>query len=299
MSPTSNNVLSGDNSTTNSFVGGCVAGVVGCLVGHPFDTMKLIQQTSNQGRLSVREGYKKLTRTMGGHRALWRGLGPALTVQVITSGFLFGTQNLVTSSVGGIEWLFSGIKEEAIDSEYRLQQAMSVSTVTCATVSGFLTGGLLSPVVCPLEGLKCRAQVVAAVSSSSATGKLRSLYSGFLPSVLRCSFGNAAFFGVYALFHDTGPLAGINPAVGGACAGAAFWVAGMPFDVLKSRMQTADPKAALPTLRGTFKAVWKQAGVRGLYAGLPVTLARAIPMNAAVLFTYELVIAMRGPSHSN
>lgn len=150
------------NYSSNSFTAGCIAGMVGCIVGHPFDTMKLIQQT-NIERMSVGAGYQKL-RSMGGAAALWRGIGPALTVQVITSGFLFGTQtsilDRVTESLGELQWLAAGIRrEEAIDSKYRLQQAMSISTVTCATISGFLTGGLLAPIVCPLEGFKCRAQI--------------------------------------------------------------------------------------------------------------------------------------------
>lgn len=112
------------------------------------------------------------------------------------------------------------------------------------------------------------------------------LYSGFIPSVLRCSFGNAAFFGVYATFQS----ADMNPAIGGAFAGAAFWVAGMPFDVLKSRMQTADVQSALPTMKATLLKIKQEVGFRGFYLGLPVTLMRAAPMNAAVLLTYELVL---------
>ena len=34
---------------------------------------------------------------------------------------------------------------------------------------------------------------------------------------------------------------------------------------------------------------------RALYAGLPVTLLRAVPMNAAVLLTYEGVMALSAP----
>jgi hypothetical protein len=42
-------------------------------------------------------------------------------------------------------------------------------------------------------------------------------------------------------------------------------------------------------MRGTLLQLLRQGGLRGLYAGLPVTLLRAVPMNAAVLATYELV----------
>lgn len=295
--PSAAEVALSDNSCKNSFIAGCLAGVVGCVVGHPFDTIKLVQQTSK--RTGLFQGFKKLINT-GGYSTLWRGMGPALAVQVITSGFLFGTQTTISDqvaqSLGYWQWLADGItqSESVIVSEYKLQQAMSISSVPCATLSGFLTGGLLAPIVCPLEGFKCRAQATATTTNTSPSKFSRfapiisssRLYSGFLPSLLRCSFGNAAFFGVYALMQSTG----ISPAVGGAFAGAAFWVTAFPFDVLKSQMQTADLQRAAPTMRETFRTIYKETGIRGLYAGLPITLIRAVPMNAAVLLTYELVL---------
>lgn len=282
--------MGGPSSTEGgtSFLAGCFAGVVGCVVGHPFDTLKLVQQTSS-GSISMICGYEKLVKT-GGHLALWRGLGPALAVQTITSGFLFGTQTSITakvsSSLGHWGWLANGINGEGnIGTLYQLQQAMSVSTVTCATFSGFLTGGLLAPLVCPLEGFKCRSQVNNGTYVKLNLGRL---YSGFFPSVLRCSFGNAAFFGVYEIFQSIN----VNPAVGGAFAGAAFWVVGFPFDVIKSRMQTFNTSrgSISPSISCTIETIRAEMGFRGLYAGLPVTLLRAVPMNAAVLLTYELLL---------
>jgi hypothetical protein len=182
-----------------------------------------------------------------------------------------------------------------LTSEFRLQQAMAVSSVSCASLSGFLTGGLMSPLVCPLEALKCRSQVAAAPAAArlGSVRGLLGLYSGYSATVLRCSVGNAAFFGVYALTKQLD----VNAGLGGAAAGAAFWAAAMPFDVVKSRMQTAQqPLSFTATFR---QAVARREGGglrwRALYAGLPVTLLRAVPMNAAVLLTYEGVMALSAP----
>ena len=225
-----------------------------------------------------------------------------MVVQVLTSGFLFGTQTSISQTVSSrlagsfLDANPHGSNAELIDSSYRLQQAMSVSSVACATVSGFLTGGLLSPIVSPLEALKCRAQVATnsrfspslpSTFKSIPNFSVNSLSWGYEASVLRCSVGNAAFFGVYAMLTQTD----VSPAVGGAVAGAAFWVAGMPFDVLKSRMQTANPSGPRPNLWSTLIDTVAVNGVRGLYTGLPITLLRAVPMNAAVLFVYELVLS--------
>jgi len=273
-------------SATQCFIAGCAAGVTGCIVGHPFDTVKLVQQTSSVASTSSLAGSTSKLLKAGGQRALWAGLGPALAVQVLTSGFLFGAQASISALVAQVMMRVGApaTQKKVMPSEYRLQQAMVVSSVPCSTLSGFLTGGLLSPLVCPLEAIKCRSQVAPTSQVQHVGSKLRGLYSGYTATVLRCSSGNAAFFGVYALTQQMEVHAGL----GGALAGAAFWIAGMPFDVIKSRMQTAqDPLPLMATLR---QAV-QQGGPRMLYAGLPVTLMRAVPMNAAVLFTYETVIA--------
>ena len=301
-------------SPMRNFGAGCAAGVSGCIVGHPFDTVKLVQQTSKD-RSSLRSATTSLLKS-GGPKALLSGLAPALAVQVLTSGFLFGaqasisilippnpmtltltltrtlTQTLILiltstcykASVSNLVcrvFTLGGASNEEdknlISSEYRLQQAMAVSSVATATVSGFLTGGLLAPIVCPLEAIKCRSQVNARSVSSS-------LFSGWSATVLRCSFGNAAFFGAYAITRSMD----IHASIGGAIAGAAFWVAGMPFDVIKSRMQTTQKSIGLVA---TFQQAVRQGqGIRGLYAGLPVTLLRAVPMNAAVFLTYEAAL---------
>ena len=230
-------------SARRSFFAGCASGLAGCVVGHPFDTIKLVQQTSmSTAQSSLRASASKLM--SGGFRTFWLGLAPALAVQALTCGFLFGAQAQISAAVANTMLGWRVIEETdlsaaTIPSEYRLQQAMAISSVSCASLSGFLTGGVLSPLVCPLEAIKCRSQVAAkntsAVRLFSASG-LASLYSGYTATVTRCSVGNAAFFGVYALTRQSDY---IGAAFGGALAGTSFWIAAMPFDVVKSRMQTA------------------------------------------------------------
>ena len=227
-------------SARRSFIAGCASGLAGCVVGHPFDTIKLVQQTSmSAAQSSLRASASKLM--SGGFRTFWLGLGPALAVQALTCGFLFGAQAQISASVANtmLGWGVVGetdVSAATLPSEYRLQQAMAISSVSCASLSGFLTGGVLSPLVCPLEAIKCRSQVAAKNTSAVRLFSLASLYSGYTATVTRCSVGNAAFFGVYALTRQSDS---IGAGLGGALAGTAFWIAAMPFDVVKSRMQTA------------------------------------------------------------
>lgn len=79
-------------------------------------------------------------------------------------------------------------------------------------------------------------------------------------------------------------------ALSGACAGVSYNVALFPADSVKSTMQTAAelrPGAARPTFGGTLRDMWRAGGVRGLYAGCGVTVARAVPSSAIIFIIYD------------
>ncbi|KAG8967034.1 hypothetical protein FRC03_010881 [Tulasnella sp. 419] len=87
-------------------------------------------------------------------------------------------------------------------------------------------------------------------------------------------------------------------AVAGACAGVAYNIALFPADSVKSAMQTEEEmrplrlKAGEPlppksTFFGTFKALYKARGLRGLYAGCGVTVARSMPSSAMIFVIYD------------
>jgi len=88
-------------------------------------------------------------------------------------------------------------------------------------------------------------------------------------------------------------------ALSGAFAGASFNLALFPADTVKSAMQTEEelrpalqeagggkslPKA---TFASTFRAMYKAQGVRGLYAGCGITVARSIPSSAIIFLIYD------------
>ncbi|KDR76475.1 hypothetical protein GALMADRAFT_246843 [Galerina marginata CBS 339.88] len=87
-------------------------------------------------------------------------------------------------------------------------------------------------------------------------------------------------------------------ALSGACAGAAFNLALFPADTVKSAMQTAEelrpttkvlggPTIPKPTFGGTFMAMYRAQGIRGLYAGCGITVARSIPSSAIIFLIYD------------
>ena len=91
-------------------------------------------------------------------------------------------------------------------------------------------------------------------------------------------------------------------ALSGACAGAAFNIALFPADSVKSAMQTAEELrptmtttttgngTTLPATQSfarTFMAMYRAQGIRGLYAGCGITVARSIPSSAIIFLIYD------------
>lgn len=82
-------------------------------------------------------------------------------------------------------------------------------------------------------------------------------------------------------------------AVSGACAGAVFNFSVFPADTIKSAIQTEEelrPRGKgmpPPTFLGTARALYKAQGIRGLYAGCGITVARSIPSSAIIFLIYD------------
>jgi ornithine carrier protein len=82
-------------------------------------------------------------------------------------------------------------------------------------------------------------------------------------------------------------------AAAGACAGIAYNVSLFPADTVKSAIQTEEelrpraPGAPRPTFLGTFVSMYKAQGIRGLYAGMGVTVARSAPSSAMIFLIYD------------
>ena len=55
---------------------------------------------------------------------------------------------------------------------------------------------------------------------------------------------------------------------------------------MKSKQQTG-AKGSFPRV---FGSVFRREGIRGLFKGLGITLIRAVPSNAVLFLTYELVM---------
>lgn len=77
----------------------------------------------------------------------------------------------------------------------------------------------------------------------------------------------------------------------GAAAGVSYNFAFYPADTIKSRMQTEEISDVLEGRRRTFwvvaRTLWQQQGIKGLYRGCGITVARAAPSSAFIFAIYE------------
>lgn len=193
-------------------------------------------------------------------------------------------------------------------------------SVTSLTVCGAASGAFTSLLLTPIELVKCQMQVPSS-SSPLPTQKpfpiIASIYRhhgilgfwhGQLGTLIRETGGSAAWFGVYegvSDFFRHRPYGNSSSANGhlqalplwqqmlaGASAGVSYVLGFFPADTIKSRMQTENVSAlASSGKRHTFWAsglsLWRQQGVKGLYRGCGITVARAAPSSAFIFAVYE------------
>lgn len=168
-------------------------------------------------------------------------------------------------------------------------------------LAGGFSGIPLAAIVGPSERIKCLMQVDKRKYSSFSDcakqvyqdGGLRSLYRGTGATMMRDVPGNAAYFACYEFSKrllcrmedtETASLPAIFMA--GGMAGVANWIIAIPFDVVKSRYQTA-PSGKYRNLLDVLLTLINKEGVGALFRGLSPALLRAFPANAACLAGVE------------
>ncbi|KAH8116111.1 mitochondrial carrier [Phellopilus nigrolimitatus] len=126
----------------------------------------------------------------------------------------------------------------------------------------------------------------------------RGLWLGQTGTLIRETGGAVAWFGAKEAESESlltsRDLRAWESAAAGACAGVAYNVVLFPADSVKSALQTAEelrppraPGAPRRTFWGVAREMYARRGVRGLYAGLGITTARAAPSSAMIFLIYD------------
>lgn len=189
-------------------------------------------------------------------------------------------------------------------------------------ISGAASGAFTSVLLTPIELVKCKMQVPSTGGTRSGPLKIIAtvfrhhgvfgLWRGQMGTLIRETGGSAAWFGSYegvsAIFRksnrhnlspddeehastDNAPLPVWQQMLAGAAAGVGYNFIFYPADTIKSRMQTEDVTLSLSGEKRSFlhvgKSVWQQQGLRGLYRGCGITVARSAPSSAFIFSVYE------------
>jgi mitochondrial ornithine carrier protein len=278
------------------------AGIVGKVVEYPFDTVKVRLQSQPENlplRYTGPLDCFKQSLQSGGINGLYRGVSAPLFGAAVETSSLFFSYRLAQNAVG--KTLYEGKTKEL-----PLQ-----ALVLCGAISGALTSILLTPI----ELVKCQMQAesgqpvnrpknpLAVITSVYRHHGILGFWRGQLGTLIRETGGSAAWFGTYegvsavfrkksnASIHETGIPPIWQQLLAGASAGMSYNFIFYPADTIKSRMQTEEVapilKGKKPTFLSVGQAIWKQQGIKGLYRGCGITVARSAPSSAFIFAIYE------------
>lgn len=286
---------------------GSVAGVIGKYIEYPFDTVKVRLQ-SQPDNVPLRytgplDCFNKSLRR-DGFIGIYRGISAPLVGAAVETSSLFFSYRLAGDALKSSGFYPELKKHPEKDLPY-------VGMLYCGMVAGAITSIFLTPI----ELVKCKMQVPlekpgGIITAPTIPGVIASIYRhqglagywhGQLGTFIRETGGGAAWFGGYEgmkiLFKSRDEsiesdedLAVWQRMVSGSAAGAAYNFMFYPADTIKSRMQTEDVKQLTGgklSFSSVGKALWKQHGLKGMYRGCGITVARSVPSSAFIFTVYE------------
>ncbi|ODV59722.1 mitochondrial carrier [Ascoidea rubescens DSM 1968] len=270
------------------FVAGMFSGVAKNLVGHPFDTIKVRLQTSeNRFKGPLDCVYK--TARLEGIRGFYKGCTPPLIGWVVMDAVMLGSLTNYRQCL--METVYSGQEELPLVGH---------------CLAGVGAGWTVSFVAAPIEQIKARLQVqydpksrlysgpINCLSKIVGSSGIRGLYSGlFSTMVFRTNF--LFWWGSYEIFttqlrqHTHLSDVAVNFWSGGLSA-TVFWVFAYPADVVKQVVMTDSPTSPRhATWAAAVAHVYRTRGWRGFFRGFVPSILRSFPANAAALAAFEFV----------
>lgn len=244
-------------------------------MGHPFDTVKVHLQTQDVRNPQYRGAFHCIKSIMAkeSFHGLYRGMSSPMLGTSVINAIVFGVY-------GNAQRLSS-----------------DPNSYTSHFVAGSLAGLTQSIICSPMELAKIRLQLqmdkIGVKKFSGPTQCLTYIYRcegfagvfrGLGATTLRDVPGFASYFVSYEYLIRLKADPGIAYTLfAGGTAGALSWVAGIPIDVVKSRLQTDGMNGDRRAYNGMidcFRKSYQNEGTAFLTRGLSSTLLRAFPMNA-------------------
>lgn len=171
-------------------------------------------------------------------------------------------------------------------------------------IAGGLSAVPTTAIMAPGERIKCLLQVQGQGNARKFTGPMdvvktlvkeegvTSLFRGSAATLARDGSGSVAYFSVYegikrGLTPEGSKLSPVAVVMGGGFAGICNWLVAIPFDTIKSRIQTAGP-GKYKGMLDCGKQLVAAEGYNALFRGLKPAMVRAFPANAACFLGVEL-----------
>ncbi|TPX36555.1 hypothetical protein SmJEL517_g01301 [Synchytrium microbalum] len=269
-----------------SFLGGGFGGIGAVLAGHPFDTLKVRLQTSNEYSGLV-DCFKK-TVAKEGLLGLYKGMSSPLIGVTPMFALSFWSYDLGQSLV--YQMTPKRETKELSMLEFAIAGGFSAIPTTVITTPMERVKVVLQTQDQMPAGTKRYKGMFDAGAGMMKEGGLSSLYRGTIATLARDIPGSAAYFVAYeAVYRALKPKGQESLSVGavifaGGMAGVAMWSIAIPPDVLKSKIQAA-PAGTYSGFTDALVKTVRNEGPGALFKGLGPALLRAFPANgAAFLF---------------
>jgi hypothetical protein len=277
--------LPSTKSLSEEAIGGLAAGIIGTIIGFPFDTIKARKQVGASDRGIVETAWKIVSTESGGLFALYRGILPPLISLTILNTYTFTTYSYV-------HYMYSAKRD------WDIRNCAAGATV-----------GIGSSVVSSVENLiKTQVQLdnVREKRYRNSLDAVRQLmqfsggnpvilYTGHTVNTIREMVFLGTYFGVYEgvratlkhSHHDADYWA--MPAIAGGFSGAISWFVSFPLDCVRAGVQgqNLSNRSKQTGAVQVFKYLLETKGVRGLYSGVTPSIIRAFLVSGSRFSAYE------------
>ncbi|KAL1973721.1 hypothetical protein VTN31DRAFT_5281 [Thermomyces dupontii] len=290
------------------FVAGVFSGVAKCLVGHPFDTVKVRLQTTKDTRFRGPLDCVVQTIQKEGVTGFYKGATPPLVGWMVMDSVMLGSLTLYRRLL--LEHVFS-------NPAFRRQPTNGQASLPSwgHGIAGIMAGSTVSFIAGPVEHIKARLQVQYAADKRQRRYQgpvdcVRKIFRTHgIPGVFRglCAtliFRSFFFFwwGSYdiisRLLKERTSLS--TPAINfwaGGMSAQIFWLTSYPSDVVKQRIMTdplggahGDGERQFRRWKDAATAVYREGGWRAYWRGFLPCFLRAFPANAMALVAFEGVM---------
>ena len=284
------------HSLLKNFLSGGVGGMCLVLAGHPFDLVKVRLQTMTVapgGVAPYKGALDCATKTLRaeGVRGLYKGMSAPFAGVTPIFAVCFWAYDLGKT-------MFKRSYGYTEDKQLSLNQIGIAGALSAVPTTAIMAPGERIKVILQVQdtqavaGGKKFAGPMDVVKHLVRTEGVASVFRGSAATLLRDGSGSYAYFAVYEYIKRTLTPEGqsLSPTavvVGGGFAGVCNWLVALPFDVVKSRIQTSTSAGGSTSMAAVARSLIAEGGVRALYKGAAPALLRAFPANAACFLGME------------